>query len=221
MSEEQFKRLTAFKTRIVDVMNANFVAQKEGIDYLEFDKLRVSRIRIIATVVNKRVNEERSYAYLVLDDGTETIRVKAWKEDVEKLEKPLIGDIIELIGRVREWETERYLTCETLKIVKNPNHWLYHKVELLLTKEKVQRIEEKEEIGISTGVEAKKEEKEDIEETILKIIKTNDMGKGTALKLIIKELGLSNKKVENVLKTLLIDGLIYEPTKHNYRILEV
>lgn len=222
MSEEQqFQRLTAFKTSLKDVMSANFINQKEGIDYLEYEKLRVSRVRIVATIVAKKVNEDKTYAYLVVDDGTETIRVKSWKEDVEKLEKPVIGDVIEMVGRVKEWEGERYLTCELLKVINDPNHWLYHKYELLLQGEKVNRIEEKKETGISTGVEAKKDESESMEDKVLELIKENDIGKGTSMSLLAKQLNVTVKKLEDVLKKLLIDGLIYEPSKHNYKILEV
>lgn len=220
MSDE-FKRLTAFKTNISSILNANYVNSEEGVDYLEYDKLKVSRIRIVATIVSKKVNDEGSYAYLVLDDGSETIRVKAWKEDVSKLETPIIGDIVEIIGRVREWESERYLTCEIIKIIKDPNHWLYHQFEILLSGEKVERIEEKKETKKSTSVEAKKDKEENSEEAIMKIIKEEDLGKGTSLNSIITLSKLDQKTVEEVLKTLLIDGLVYEPSKHNYKILEV
>lgn len=217
---DDFKRLTAFKISINSIMNSDFVEEEGEADYLTCRKLKVSRVRVIATVVSKRVNEERTYAYLVLDDGSETIRVKAWKEQVELLEKPLIGDIVEIVGRVREWEGERYLTCEIIKVITNPNHWLLHKFELLMLGEKVERIEEKEEKGISTSVEAEGN-KVNLEDEILKIIKGNDIGKGTSLSLIVKKLKLSNKEVEEVLKTLLIDGLIYEPKKHHYKVLEL
>ena len=216
-----YQRLTAFRACINDLIIANYVIQKEGADYVEFKNLRVSRVRLIATIVNKRVNEDGTYAYLVLDDGTETMRVKSWKEDVKKLEKPVIGDIIEIIGRVKEWEGERYLTCESVKVLNDPNHWLYHKFELLLAGEKVERIEEKSESGVSTGVEAKKDKNESAEDKILRLIKENDIGKGTSLALIFKSSGFSEKEVEEVLKNLLIDGLVYEPTKHNYKILDV
>ena len=216
-----YKRLTAFKSNLKNINSAEFKEKKDEADYLVFDKLKVSRVRVIGTVVSKRVNEERTYAYLTIDDGTDTIRIKAWKEEVDKLEKPIIGDIVEVVGRVREWEGERYLSSEIVKIITNPNHWLTHKFELLLSGEKVERIEEKEEKGVSTGVEGEKEVSENLEEKIISIIKENDIGKGTSLSLIVKRLELTNKEVEEILKTLLIDGLIYEPNKHHYKILEI
>lgn len=219
--EDKYKRLTAFRTSIKDVMSAEFKQVEDGADYLEYDKLKVSRVRVIGTIVAKRINEDKTYAYVVIDDGTETIRAKSWKEEVEKLEKPIIGDIIEMIGRVREWEGERYLTCESLNVINDANHWLYHKYELLLQGEKVERIEEKKETGMSTGVEAKKDKKENMEDEVLKLIKENDIGKGTSLTLINKKLKAKDKELEEVLKTLLNDGLIYEPSKHHYKILEV
>ncbi|MBN1923578.1 MAG: hypothetical protein JW791_02345 [Nanoarchaeota archaeon] len=229
MSEDNkdFKRLTAFRTSLNTVNIANYVPVDKGADYLEVNKLKVSRVRVVGTVVSKTVAEDRSYAFLTIDDSTDTLSLASSKNfntgetNVELIEKPVIGDIVEVIGRVNEWEGKRKVNCETLKIIKDPNHWLYHKVELLLSGEKVERIEEKKEKGISTGVEAEKAESESEEDMIMRIIKDNDIGKGTNISLIVKQSNLSQKKVEDVLKTLLIDGLIYEPSKHSYKILDV
>jgi DNA polymerase III alpha subunit len=186
-SDAEFKRLTAYRTTIKNITLAPMQKEGDSFEYLAFKDLRVSRVRLIATVVSKKVNEERTYAYLVLDDGTETIRVKAWKEEVVKVETPVIGDIIEVIGRVREWNGERYMTCESLHVINDPNHWLYHQYELLMSKEKFLRIDEKIATGESTSVEKKEIPAVSKEDLVLKIIKENDIGKGTSFALIKRE----------------------------------
>lgn len=225
MPENDFNRLTAFKIKIDSIVNSNYVKPEQGVEYIELSELRVSRVRVIATVVSKRINEDKTYAYLTIDDGTETIRIKSWKENVEKIENIMIGDIIELVGRVKEWgepTPERYLTCEIIKKIINPNHWLFHKYELLLTKEKTCKIEEKKETGVSTGVDYEgKEISASKEQQIIKIIKENDLGKGTNIELIMKLTQLDEVDVKETLKNLIMDGLIYEPTELNYKILEV
>ncbi len=216
-----YKRLTAFKSNIKKITDSEMISEEDSPDYIKISDLRIARVRIIGTIVSKRVNSERTYAYLVVDDGTETIRIKAWKDDVDKLEKPVVGDIIELVGRVREWDDERYLTCEIIKIINNPNHWLLHKYELLLSDEKVERITEKVKTGDAREVEGKKSVEEELENKIIKIIKNSDVGRGVSMKLLTEETGKDEKNIRPVLKNLLNDGIIYEPTKHNYKFLEV
>ncbi|VVB74569.1 OB-fold nucleic acid binding domain protein [Candidatus Tiddalikarchaeum anstoanum] len=219
-SEDSYKRLTAFRVPINYLLSAPLNKEGDSFEYLAFKDLKVSRVRIVATIVSKKINDDRSYAYLVLDDGTETMRVKCWKEDVEKLEKPIVGDIIEIIGRVREWNSERYLSCESLHVVSDPNHWLYHEFELLMSKEKFERVNEKVETGVSTGVEKKESSDIKKEDLVLKIIKDNDIGKGTSFALIQRESKLDEAALKEVLSTLLNDSVIYEPQKNSYKLLE-
>lgn len=217
---DEYKRLTAYRVKINDLIKAKFEKKEDEADYLVFKKIKVSRVRIISTIVNKKVSDDGNYAFIILDDGTETIRVKCWKEDVTKLEKPIIGDIVEIVGRIREWNDERYLSCEIIRIINDPTHWLYHKYEFLISGEKLERIEEKEETGMSTGVEKKELPQINKEDLILNIIKENDIGKGTSLALIKKESNLLQTDVENSLKILLNDGLIYEPQKNSYKLVD-
>lgn len=229
MSEEkrEFKRLTAFKMNLNNVVNAKYVPVEGGADYIEVKDLKVSRVRIMGTIVSKTIAEDRSYGFLTIDDGTQTISISSSKNfntgetNIEQLEKPIIGNIVEIIGRINEWEGKRKINAEIVKIIKDPNHWLYHKYELLLSNEKVERIIEKKEKTISTSVETNKDEKINQEDVILNIVKENDIGKGTSMSLIQKLSKLDAEEVKNVLKTLLMDGLIYEPTKLNYKILDV
>jgi RPA family protein len=219
-----FERLTAYKTTLKTINEADYTAVQGQADYISVKDLKVSRVRVFGTVVSKTIAEDLAYAFLTIDDSTDTISVSSRKDfktgetNVLLFEKIMPGDIVEVIGRVNEWEGKRKINAEIIKAIFDPNHWLCHNYELLLTKEKAERIMEKKEDGISTGVEIKKEKSS--EELILGIIKENDIGKGTSLALIINMSKLQEKQAEDALKNLLNDSAIYEPTKHNYKVLD-
>ncbi len=211
-----FKRLTAYRVRISDLINSDYVKVDGGADYVVVNGTNVSRARIVGTVVNKTVAEDKSYAFLTVDDGTETIGVassrdfNSGKTNVNLFERVMIGDIVEVVGRINEWEGRRKLNSEIVKVIRDPNHWLYHKFELLQIPPE-QKVDEEHVVD---------ESKEDVEAKVLEIIRENDIGNGTALTLIAKNLSMDEEEVKEVLRKLLIDGLIYEPTKFHYRVLE-
>jgi len=220
----EFERLTAYKTTLKALNEAAYTAMQGQADYVSVKNLKVSRVRVFGTVVSKTMAQDLAYAFLTIDDSTDTMSISSRKDfktgetNVLLFEKIMPGDIVEVIGRINEWEGKRKINAEIIKQIFDPNHWLYHQYELLLSKEKVERIKEKKEEGISTGVEIKKQKTP--EELILEIIKENDIGKGTSLALIKNISKLSEKDVEESLKNLLNDSAIYEPTKHNYKVLD-
>ncbi|MFA5303899.1 MAG: OB-fold nucleic acid binding domain-containing protein [Candidatus Nanoarchaeia archaeon] len=219
-----FERLTAYKATLKTLNEAEYTAMQGQADYVSIKNLKVSRVRVFGTVVSKTMAQDLAYAFLTIDDSTDTMSISSRKDfktgetNVAMFEKIMPGDIVEVIGRINEWEGKRKINAEIIKTILDPNHWLYHQYELLLSKEKVERITEKKEEGISTGVEISKTIPP--EALILTIIKENDIGKGTSLALIMNISKLQEKHVEEALKNLLNDSAIYEPTKHNYKVLD-
>ncbi|MDD2678857.1 MAG: OB-fold nucleic acid binding domain-containing protein [Candidatus Nanoarchaeia archaeon] len=220
----EFERLTAYKSDLKTLNEAPYTSVQGEADYLSLKNLKISRVRVFGTVVSKTIAQDLTYAFLTIDDSTDTMSISSRKDfntgktNIELFEKIMPGDNVEVIGRINEWEGKRKISAEMIKKIIDPNHWLYHKYELALSKEKIERIKEKKEQGISTGVEIKKDENPN--DAILKIIKENDVGKGTSLALINNLSRLSKKQVEESLKNLLNDSAIYEPTKHNYKVLD-
>jgi RPA family protein len=220
----EFERMTAFKSNIKAINEAEYTVVQGQADYVLIKNLKVGRVRVFGTAVSKTIAEDLSYAFITLDDSTDTISISSKKDfktgetNSALFEKIMVGDIIEVIGRVNEWEGKRKIIAEIIKPILDPNHWLFHQYELLLTSEKTERITEKKTEGISTGVEAKPSKTN--EESVLEIIRENDIGKGTSLALIQNMSKLSEKDAEEALKNLLNDSAIYEPSKHNYKVLD-
>ena len=76
-------RLTAYKTWISDLLNSNYVETHGEFEsnYVELYNTQISKVNIVATVVNKMESDDKNYASITLDDGSEEIRLKTWRED--------------------------------------------------------------------------------------------------------------------------------------------
>lgn len=127
---ESRDRLTARKVRVEDIQSGDYRSQ-EGFDpnYLITPYgLRVSRARVIGTVVDTFVNDDESYGAITLDDGSGTLRAKFF-QDLEDMAGIAVGDILEVIGKVKEYDGERYIDPEMLE-ERTPEHELLRALEL-------------------------------------------------------------------------------------------
>jgi hypothetical protein len=78
--------------------------------------------------------KEREYASITIDDGTETIQVKAWDSDPQKLEllKQARRNVLTLVvGRVRQIGNEVYVDPEIVRELPDPNYMTLHRLERL------------------------------------------------------------------------------------------
>jgi len=140
----EHKRLTAIKTEIKSLVEGKYV-KGEGFEssyVLTPSGLRVSRARIMGAVMTKFVNEEKTYGFVVLDDETETIRAKIFKS-MKLLEKINQGDLVDVVGKIREYDGELYIMPELIKKIENPNFLILRRAELLEQREYLDKIREK------------------------------------------------------------------------------
>ncbi|MBU7019369.1 MAG: hypothetical protein HXS44_17820 [Theionarchaea archaeon] len=117
--------MTAVKLRIRDLVEGTYDGRSVSTLFGE-----VSEARILGTLIDIYVTDDENYMALTLDDGTETVRIKAWRQDVEKLKKFSKGDFIDVVGKVREYNEEIYLTPEVVSRV-SPNKWVLRELELM------------------------------------------------------------------------------------------
>ncbi|MBU0472329.1 MAG: hypothetical protein KKF65_06895 [Nanoarchaeota archaeon] len=109
------KRQTAYKTRIKGILDSKYI-KTEGFDpnYLEISNQEVSRLNVIAVVVQKA--EINNFKTLTIDDGTGRISARVF-ENVALLDKINVSDIVLIIGRPREFSSERYILIEAIQVV--------------------------------------------------------------------------------------------------------
>lgn len=211
------KRQIANKVWICDIINSNFV-KKEGWEpsYIEVGDKNISRVNIISTVVGKFVSEDGNYANLTLDDGTETIRVKAFGPDVSKILVSNIGDIIQFIGKVKKYEDEIYVSPEVIRVLDDPNWLIVRKLELKSPKKQAEEAKSSKE----KKEETEEETVEDDSTDLIQIIRKLDKGEGASIDKVIEKSGLDIEEAKNFLFSLLKRGEIFEPKKGKLKVLD-
>ncbi len=198
------QRQTARKVRILDLMKGEWV-RKEGMEpsYVQTRSgERVSRARVLGTVVGKFQAEDGNFASITLDDGTDTIRAKTFKT-VKPLDSVNVGELVEMIGKVREWNDEVYILPELVRRVTDPNFELLRRLELLrLSKSEPKTQGQQQPEGPN--------EQEKLRNSILKVIEGAKDGISYAE--ILEKLKVSEEKAEPVINELLAEGICYEPS---------
>ena len=236
----EIKRMPAIKTRIVDIVNGKyFSSEKEKMKaafvITSFGQ-KISRLNLIATVIDKFVAEDGNYCSLTLDDGTSLIKTKAFKEDTMILKDYELGDLIMLIGKLREYNGEVYINAEATRKVLDVNFEILRRFEILQElKKKKKMVDEIKNLANQTSDEelieyAKKkygideiilqviressviEKVEDYKPALLEVINRLDEGNGVEINKIFEVANLPETVVEHALNELLSNGSLYEPT---------
>ena len=215
-------RSTAYRVRIADIINSQLIKQ-EGFNpsYIELGQNQVSRVNLISTVVGKYISDDENYSALTLDDGTETIRVKGFGPEVLKLKNVNVGQIIRLVGKIKEYNDEKYLTCEVASEL-DPNWIIVNELELgkhVLIEKKVP-AEKPAEDSVEQPITSDSSDGENLNIKILNLIKREDKGSGAMMEIILSKSGLSDKAAKDVLFALLKSGEIFEPKKGVLKILD-
>ena len=199
-----FKRQTAKKVRIIDLVKGEWV-KKEGMEpsyvvtpYGD----SVSRARIIGTIVGKFIAEDEGFGSVTLDDATDTIRAKTFKtaKPIEGLEA---GKLVEVIGKVREYNEEIYLIPEIITSINDPNMEILRRLEIynLLRNKDSKALPEK---------KPSKDEKEEVRKRVIGIL--GESKDAIAFTDLIAKVGGKEDVIEKVIDDILAEGICYEPT---------
>jgi len=234
-------RQTTVKARISDVVNSKFI-KKEGLEpsYILTELgQKISRSNLVGTIVDKFMSEDGNYSSITLDDDTDSIRVKAFKEDSNIFDNLEIGDLVMVIGKVREYAGENYIIPEIVKKIVNPNYESLHKLEIIKLllkqkkdlenikkdKDKFANLEElktfvKKEYGIDgdtvdaviESLSTEEDTKEDYKPLLLETLEKMDKGEGVEFKKLLGQSKLPENVFEEVVNELLSEGICYEPS---------
>lgn len=233
------KRLTAKKVRISDISNGKYVAgskeeMKPGYVITPFGQ-KISRVNIIASVVDKFVSDDNNYATVTLDDGTGAISAKVFKEDVKLFDKIEQGNVVLVVGKLKEYNGETYLNCEIIKMLDEKNYENLRKLEILdelIGQKKIVQdikdlqnqmpeedfknyVEEKygmDEESLNFVVENLNVIKEiDYKPKIIELIDGLDKGSGVEMSKILELSELPENLIETAINELLASGTIFEP----------
>ena len=189
--EQQFKRNVAFKMKIGYLTSGKPIMENERLKALEIDNNQISRVNIIANIVDKFIQEgEKKFGSLTLDDGTGQIKVKNFGDEVEKLNAHNLGDTLLIIGTLRSWNNEIYINPEIIK-KKDLSYLLLRKME----------------IEANTPKSVNKENLSALKEKILSMIKEAEKDGGMEIEKLILELKEHPDTINQEIKKLLEDGV--------------
>jgi len=191
---EQRKRNVAYKLRIGDILKSKPIVNEGRLLFLELGDKKIVRVNVIANVVDKYFNDgEKKYASITMDDASGQLKIKAFGDDIANLKEITQGDTLQIIGLMREYNSELYITPEITKKV-DPKWLLVRKLE-------IQNL--RKDIPLAANAP--------IREVILEKIKKADSSGGIDKEQLILDTEASPDLINAEVKHLLEDGMIYEP----------
>ncbi|MBI5871872.1 hypothetical protein HZB88_02195 [archaeon] len=197
-------RQTAYKLWIKDIIQAKQASDEKGIKYFEAKDRQIIRVNLIASIIDKFLGP--AYSIITLDDGTGTIRAKVWGDDLWIIENKEVGDVVNILGRLAEFNNEIYIRPEIAR--KTSLKWAL-----------ARRLELKKEFGLPTErIEIQAAgplvEEEIIKpsistrETIFKIIAESESG--IAMSEVIAKSNLKKDVADAIMLELIKEGEIFE-----------
>jgi len=188
-----FKRQTAYKIRIGDVLKGKPIIENERFSYLDLGGRKIVRVNIVANVVDKYSSEEKQYINLTIDDASGQIKIKVFGEDTIKFSSINQGDTVMVIGLLRQYNDEIYLTPDIIRI-QDPRYLLVRKLEF---EKETPKIVDKEQIF-------------ELSDKLIQMIKEAEP-EGISAERLIMELKASPELINQEIKRSLEQGVIYEP----------
>jgi len=199
---DQFKRNTAFKLRIGSILAGKPIMEAEKLKSLDIEGKQVVRVNIIANIIEKFIQDEgeKKYGSVTIDDASGQIKLKVFGDDILKLHDLNQGDTILAIGLLRSWNNEVYVTPEIIK-KKEPAFLMVRKLEI---ESEMPKTLDKSQLSA-------------LKDKLITLIKDSEKDNGIDKEKIILDLKDSPDHINQEIKKLLEEGLIYEPRPNRLR----
>ncbi|MBS3122782.1 hypothetical protein J4434_07920 [Candidatus Woesearchaeota archaeon] len=221
--KQPYERWPARIVKIEDINSGSYVKVKEEFspDYVLVGEKKVSRVNIIAIVIDLQIDER--FNNLTIDDGTGSIQIRDFGNKYN-FARFNIGESIRIIGKPREFNSQIYLVPEIIKPLKDRKWIELRKAELKKSNpapvEPVKEKEGKESIEKKKISETKQYSEEEIVEDVienktenkiekvLNVIKELDTGNGADIEEIIMKSNVSD--CEKIIINLIKEGEVFE-----------
>lgn len=199
---ESKKRNTAYKLRIGDIFKGKPIIKEGKFLFLELGDKNVVRVNVIANVIDKYVSDgEKKYAVITADDASGQIKLKCFGEDIEIIRNLSQGDTIQIIGNLRDYNSELYILPEVAKSI-DPKWLLVRKLEI-------------QELRKDTPLPSNAS----LRDILLEKIKDAEKNDGIDIDVIIMETDSAPATINSEIKKLIEEGLVYEPRPGKLRYL--
>lgn len=204
MPNQDFKRNIAYKFRIGDLLVGKPVTEGERFIFLELGDKKIVRVNLVGNIIEKyNSSGEKKYSFLTIDDGSGQIKLKSFGDDIDKLENLNQGQTIIVIGTLRQFNNEVYISPEIVKL-QEPKYLLVRKLE----------------IEKSIPVTINQNNNGAIRDKILEDIKNSESEGGIFIdKIILSHRETSSDIINQEIQKLLEEGIIFEPRPGKVRYL--
>lgn len=124
------KRAIAYRFRIKDLAGGEYVAGGtiDNPTYVKLGDLKVSRVDLLGRVIDK--SDSSGFSSMTVQDKTGKIKVKAFGNDSQIIKEAAVGDLVRVIGKIRQDSTERFVLGEIVKKIDDANYELLREKEL-------------------------------------------------------------------------------------------
>ncbi|MHA2141296.1 MAG: hypothetical protein ACXADC_01035 [Candidatus Thorarchaeota archaeon] len=120
------ERMTAVRASVIDIINGDY-SEDNGPHVISPHGVELRRVALVGLIVDQYSGQ--GFASLTIDDGTETIRAKAWGGEATSLDKVQTNILALVVGKIREYEGELYIVPEIVRELDDPNYMTVHKME--------------------------------------------------------------------------------------------
>ena len=205
------KRQVAYKVGISDLLEGVFAKDDASAGYIKSGDLNISRVNVISMVVYKS-EPGQNFPSCIVDDGTGKILIRAF-ENSSLFSGIDVGDFVLVIGRIREYNNEKYILPEIIKKLDNPSWMSLRKIEInnFPAIEKAEPSNKKPEAADEATVSGNLD-------VIYSLIKKLDAGEGAPIDDVIKNSGAND--AEEIINRLLENGDIFEIKPGKVKVLE-
>lgn len=216
MNDEQ-KRFVAVKTTARNIVTGVYVVESDDKpNYVRTNSgEEIYRLNLIALLV--KIEKQGSITNLSLDDGTSMVVARFFEEQTG-LDSFQVGDVLLVVGRVRKYGDELYISPDFAK--KTDPKWM-----------KVRSAELKQETPQEVTVEVKEpdvvveevQEEQEVVETqlpsdkIIEYIKEHDSGGGVDMEVIVSEHTFGD--TDEILMKMLEKGEIFQISPGKVKVL--
>jgi RPA family protein len=111
---KSFERQTALKTTIQELLLGDYIQEDENTPNYLLTKsgTKIYRCNLMAIILSKE--QQGSITNILVDDGTGKITLRSFEKN-EVLEKLEVGTAILIVGKLRIYNQEKYLSSEIVK----------------------------------------------------------------------------------------------------------
>ena len=207
MAEQRFKRNVAYKFRIGDILIGKPVMNGDRFSFLELGNKKIIRVNVIGNIVDKyESGDERKYLFMTLDDGSGQIKLKTFGDDSDKFKNIYQGQTVIVIGVLRYWNDETYISPEIIR-ERDPKYLLLRKLETERDKALNARPVERGQIIA-------------VKDKILELTKSSEDKGGIEVdEIILKLREFSPAIINQEIQKLLEEGIAFEPRPGKIRYL--